>query len=217
MSKRPAQRTSSDRRAPAFAGGLTIEQRPTGSIKPYEKNPRVNDAAVEKVADSIREFGFRQPIVIDVAGVIVCGHTRWLAAKQLGLQTVPCHVALDLTPAQLRAYRLADNKTGELSDWDPVRLVDELAAVQAEGIDATLLGWTDDELTALLEPRDVRLIDREVREPPTMTWVLIGIPTVRYSEIAGEVERIAAAPDVLCEVCANSEAELGQCSEDRQR
>ena len=96
---------------------MKIELRKLSEIKPYPGNPRVNDAAVAAVAASIREFGFRQPIVVDEDGVIIVGHTRWKAARKLGLETVPVHVAMGLTPAQVKAYRLADNKTGELSDW----------------------------------------------------------------------------------------------------
>ncbi len=78
----------------------------------------VNDDAVDAVAKSIREFGFRQPIVVDTEGVIICGHTRYKAAMQLGLEKVPVHVAKDLTPEQIKAYRIADNKTGELADLE---------------------------------------------------------------------------------------------------
>lgn len=87
-------------------------------VKPYEKNPRRNDDAVDAVAASIKEFGFQQPIVVDKDGVIIAGHTRYKAAKKLGLQTVPVVVADKLTDEQVRAYRLADNKTGELAGWD---------------------------------------------------------------------------------------------------
>lgn len=77
---------------------MNIELRPLADLKPYEKNPRLNDAAVEAVARSIREFGFRQPVVVDTNGVIVVGHTRWKAAKKLGLDKVPVYVARELTP-----------------------------------------------------------------------------------------------------------------------
>lgn len=87
-------------------------------IKPYENNPRKNDAAVQYVANSIREFGFKQPIVIDRNGVIVAGHTRYKAAIELGLEEVPCIMADDLTDEQVKAYRLADNKVAEASEWD---------------------------------------------------------------------------------------------------
>ena len=87
---------------------MKIELRPLTDIKPYERNPRDNDAAVDAVAESIRRFGVRQPIVVDCDGVIVCGHTRWKAATKLGLEKVPVHVATDLTPEEIRAYRIAD-------------------------------------------------------------------------------------------------------------
>lgn len=95
-------------------------------IKPYEKNPRKNEDSVKFVANSIKEFGFKVPIVIDADNVIVAGHTRWKAAKQLGLEKVPCIKADDLSPAQIKAFRLADNKVGEFSEWDMDLLGDEL-------------------------------------------------------------------------------------------
>ncbi len=131
---------------------LNVELRPLAEIKPYEKNPRQNDAAVDAVAESIRRFGFRQPIVVDEAGVIVCGHTRWKAAQKLGLVEVPVHVARDLTPEQIRAYRIADNKTAELADWNMELLPIELAELQGAGIDWSLLGFDQDELAKLLDP-----------------------------------------------------------------
>lgn len=95
-------------------------------IKPYEKNPRKNEDSVRFVANSIKEFGFNVPIVIDADNVIVAGHTRWKAAKQLGLEKVPCIKKDDLSPAQIKAFRLADNKVGEFSQWDMDLLGDEL-------------------------------------------------------------------------------------------
>ena len=98
-------------------------------IKPYEKNPRKNDKSVDKVANSIKEFGFKVPIVIDKNNIIVCGHTRYKAAKKLGLDVVPCVVADDLTDEQIKAYRLADNKVGEDSEWDIDLLEEELSNI----------------------------------------------------------------------------------------
>src|SRR3972149_10502515 len=97
---------------------MKIELRKLSDIRPYPGNPRINDNAVDAVARSIREFGFRQPIVVDAEGVIVCGHTRWKAAQKLGLETVPVHIARDLTSEQIRAYRIADNKLAEMATWD---------------------------------------------------------------------------------------------------
>lgn len=95
-------------------------------LKPYENNPRRNGPAVDKVAASIKEFGFKVPIVVDKDLVIVCGHTRLKAAEKLGLDKVPCVVADDLTEDQIKAFRLADNKTAEFAEWDIEKLIDEL-------------------------------------------------------------------------------------------
>ena len=94
---------------------MQVEMRPINTIFPYENNPRHNDAGVDAVAASLREFGWRQPIVVDEEGVIIVGHTRYKAALKLGWDEVPVHVAVGLTPAQARAYRIADNQTATLS------------------------------------------------------------------------------------------------------
>ena len=99
------------------------------SIKPYENNPRNNDQGVDAVAKSIKEFNWQQPIVVDKDNVIIVGHTRYKAAKKLGMDKVPVVVADNLSPEQVKAYRLADNKTGELTDWDMGLLDDELADI----------------------------------------------------------------------------------------
>ena len=108
---------------------MNIIEKNLKDIKPYEKNPRKNDNAVEYVANSIKEFGFQQPIVIDKNGVIVAGHTRYKAAKKLGLEKVPCIIADDLTDEQIKAYRLVDNKVSELADWDIDLLGEELDGI----------------------------------------------------------------------------------------
>jgi DNA modification methylase len=131
---------------------MKISVRPIASIKPYERNPRINDAAVDAVAESIKQFGWRQPIVVDGDDFIVCGHTRWKAAQKLGLDKVPVHVAQDLTPQQIRAYRIADNKTNELAEWNMELLPLELAELKDAGIDWALLGFDSDELAMLLDP-----------------------------------------------------------------
>ena len=139
---------------------MKIEMRRVGAIKPYAGNPRQNDAAVDAVARSIQEFGFRQPIVIDAKGVIICGHTRWKAALKLGLKSVPVHVARDLSPAKVRAYRIADNKTGDLSDWETDQLAAELGAM--EDVDWEQYGFSEDELDALLK-REQGPVDAEAQ------------------------------------------------------
>jgi len=147
---------------------MKIELWELSRIKPYEKNPRQNDQAVEAVARSIREFGFKQPIVVDTDGVIICGHTRYKAAQRLGLEKVPVHVARELSPEQVRAYRIADNKTSELSDWDYELLPIELAELQGMNYDLELLGFSGDELAKLLDPgvKEGLCDPDEVPEPP---------------------------------------------------
>ena len=130
-------------------------------VKPYEKNPRKNDQSVDKVARSIEEFGFKVPLVIDKNNVIVCGHTRYKAAKKLGLTVVPCVVADDLTDEQIKAYRLADNKVGEDSLWDNALLGGELDDIL--DIDMTDFGFALPELDAEVVEDDY---DKPVPEEP---------------------------------------------------
>ena len=105
---------------------------------PYENNPRLNDQGVDALAESIKEFGFKVPIIIDSDGVIVAGHTRLKACKKLGIEEVPCIVADDLTDEQVKAFRLADNKVAELSDWDLDKLKEEIEELD---IDMTKYGF----------------------------------------------------------------------------
>jgi DNA modification methylase len=146
---------------------MLVEERPITGIRPYADNPRINDQAVEAVAASIRAFGFRQPIVVDENDVIIVGHTRYKAALRLGLKTVPVHVARGLTEAQVKAYRLADNKTAELAEWDEERLRQELAQLQELDFNLDLLGFSVEELTVLLADLNPGLVDPDdVPAPP---------------------------------------------------
>lgn len=111
-------------------------------MNPYANNPRLNDGAVDAVAASIKEFGFKVPIVVDSDGVIVTGHTRVKAAEKLGLESVPVIVASDLSPEQVKAFRLADNKTSELAEWDMGKLDIELGEI--ENIDMNDFGFNID-------------------------------------------------------------------------
>lgn len=120
---------------------MNIIDKNIDELREYKNNPRMNEAAVEAVANSIREFGFKVPIIIDADGVIVAGHTRKKAAERLGLKTVPCIVADDLTPEQVKAFRLADNKVAELSDWDEDKLAIELDAID---MNMEQFGFLDD-------------------------------------------------------------------------
>jgi DNA modification methylase len=160
---------------------MQVELRPISSIRPYESNPRINDAAVDAVAASIKEFGFRQPIVVDEQSVIIVGHTRYKAALKLGLEMVPVHVAVGLTPAQAKAYRLADNQTATLSQWDQDLLPLELAALQELGYDLEHTGFSADELLRLIDsgteggqsdPDDIPEPPDEATTKPGDLWIL---------------------------------------------
>jgi ParB/RepB/Spo0J family partition protein len=115
---------------------MKIEYKKISDLKPYARNPRKNDDAVDYVANSIKEFGFIVPVVIDNKNVIVAGHTRYKAAKKLGIEDIPCIIADDLTEKQINAFRLVDNKTQELSSWDYGKLIEELTGL-VDDIDMT--------------------------------------------------------------------------------
>lgn len=139
---------------------LKIEYLETDKLIPYINNPRINDNAVDVVAGSIAEFGFRNPLIIDKNNVIIAGHTRLLAAKKLGLTEVPVVRADDLTEAQVKAYRIADNKTAELSKWDA-----EMLALELEEIGDLFTGFTDSEIADLLSPPSaIDLAEEDVAE-----------------------------------------------------
>lgn len=129
-------------------------------IKPYEKNPRNNDNAVDAVAASIREFGFKVPIIIDKDNIIVAGHTRYKAAKKLGLKTVPCIKADDLTDEQVKAFRLADNKVAEQAEWDFELLNEELETIT---MDMEQFGF---DLPDIEEETQTEIIEDDVPDVP---------------------------------------------------
>lgn len=136
-------------------------------ITPYENNPRNNEKAIDYVAESIKNFGFRVPIIIDKDNVIVAGHTRYKAAKQLEIKKVPCIVISDLTPEQIRAFRIADNKVSEYSTWNEEMLRKEL--LNLSNFELQSIGFQDWELDNLLNPLsddDINdfFVDKEVTE-----------------------------------------------------
>ena len=111
---------------------MKIIYKKLSELKPYDRNPRINDGAVPAVAASIQEYGFKVPIVIDKDGTIIAGHTRFKAAKKLKMNEVPCLVADDLTPEQVKQFRLVDNRVGEISNWDFALLDQELAEIDID-------------------------------------------------------------------------------------
>ena len=120
---------------------MKIIEKRIDEIHPYENNPRVNDGAVQFVMNSILEFGFKIPIIIDGKGTIVCGHTRYKAAKKLKMKSVPCILADDLDEDQIKAYRLADNRVGEFAEWNMDRLDVEMNQLERMDIDMTMFGF----------------------------------------------------------------------------
>jgi len=130
---------------------VKIQQIAISRVLPYARNPRNNAAAVGKVAASIKEFGFRQPLVVDRDMTIIAGHTRYEAALQLRMKKVPVHVATDLSASQIKAYRIADNKVAESAEWHPELLELELADLAGDHFDLDVLGFDDAELAELLE------------------------------------------------------------------
>ena len=147
---------------------MKIEIADINSIKPYENNPRkLKDSAIEKVAMSLKEYGFRQPIVVDKNRIIVVGHTRYRASKKLGFKEVPITVADNLTPEQVNAYRIADNRTAEESEWDSELLKMEIKDLEAKDFKLDLLGFNEDQLNDMLFEEKQGLTDEdEVPEAP---------------------------------------------------
>ena len=130
---------------------MNIELLSIDTLKPYPHNPRKNEHAVSKIAASLKEFGWQQPIVVDEDHVIIVGHTRWLAAKHLQMSRVPVLIARDLTPAQVKAYRLADNRLQDEAQWDVEALRLELKELNSLSIDLALTGFDQKELDELSE------------------------------------------------------------------
>ena len=133
-------------------------------LKPYPRNPRLPGKAIEVVAQSLRTFGWRQPLVVALDGTIIVGHVRYAAAQRLGMVEVPVHVAADLTPLQHAAYRIADNSSHDIATWDEGVLLDELAALEHE-FPEELLGFAlddlDDPAASVPQPWDFSLTQDE--------------------------------------------------------
>ena len=139
---------------------MQIIEKELSWLKPYANNPRDNESAVEPVAKSIKEFGFKVPIVATSDGEIINGHTRFKASKRLGLEKVPVIIADDLTDEQIKAFRLADNKVSEFSKWNEDKLRDELKQLE---MDMTEFGFEFTELTELLEEEKEKEQEPEIK------------------------------------------------------
>ncbi len=140
---------------------MKIENLKIDQIKPYPRNPRKNDAAVGKVASSLKEFGWQQPIVVDKDMVVIAGHTRLAAAISLGFEKAPVLIASTLTPSQIKAYRIADNRVAEEADWDSGLLKIELDDLVSNDFSLNVLGFTGDELKIILNPESEFAADED--------------------------------------------------------
>lgn len=186
------------------SSALSVELWPTSKPIPYARNARkIPQSAIDKVAASIQEFGFRQPIVVDKKRVILAGHTRLLAAQKLGLKQVPVHVAANLTVAQAKAYRLADNRTNDEATWDSEMLALELADLKVDEFDLALTGFNADELIDLDEKSEAENAPSVVDHPRTQllfekAWAMIcedwrHIGTNSFEYLTPELTRGVAA------------------------
>jgi hypothetical protein len=156
---------------------IEVQEIETDRLKPWADNPRINEHAVDAVARSISSFGFNVPILCDQNLTIVAGHTRWKAAKKLGLLSVPV-IVLEMTDAQRRAFAIADNKTGEIARWDFSKLEQVLIQLRSEKLDLRSLGYPDAELQALLAPPkdfDWAAFDKYRESLAQSTYVLLPV------------------------------------------
>lgn len=149
---------------------------------PYENNPRINDYAVKKVLGSIEEFGFRNPVLVDKDMVIIAGHTRREAAILKGLEEIPYIICDDLTPEQVKAYRIADNKLGELAVWDEEKLKEELIDLQEVNIELEVLGFTDIDLMEIFKEDEPKKEDKPKEEKTTLPMLRFGSNSIRITE-----------------------------------
>jgi len=160
------------------------------------------DRNIETIIASLRRFGQQKPIVIDKSGVVRAGNGTLEAAKRLGWETIQC-VRTELQGSEATAYAIADNRTAELAEWDSEMLAATLESLAADDM-LEDVGFSDEELAQMLpDESETELKEIKVQDLPRMSWVLLGIPTVRFGEIAGDVERLAKIVDI-CETTSNN-------------
>lgn len=172
---------------------MNVINKNINEIKPYERNPRNNNEAVKYVANSIKEFGFKVPLVIDKNGTIIAGHTRYKACKQLGINEIPCIIADDLTEEQIKAFRLADNKVGEIAEWDFDMLDLELDDIE---LDMTDFGFED-----IVE--EVREIKKVELKPYKKVHYLISCDINKNDKIINLLESVKNEEDIEIESTLN--------------
>ena len=165
---------------------MQIIEKRLAELTPYENNPQNNDEAVDGVAASIKEFGFKVPIIIDNNNIIVCGHTRYKAAQQLKLEAVPCIIADDLTDAQIKAFRLADNKVAEKATWNEDLKFLELSEIEPLGIDMLQFGFED----LLKDSIDLNDLDDNTEKNNVIVSINCG-SLFNYEEIKERLQNLA--------------------------
>lgn len=162
---------------------MNIEYIKLENIKPYKNNPRKNDEAVEYVVNSIKEFGFKNPVILDKDNVIVCGHTRYKAAKELGLKEIPCIIANDLSKEKIKAFRLTDNKVAEKSEWDLELLSNELDEI----LDLNMEEFGFDKLETINWDSVDKLDDISYDEPLKDT---LECPNCKYRDVKTHFKKV---------------------------
>ena len=175
---------------------IRVQEIETDQLKPWADNPRINEHAVDAVARSISTFGFNVPILCDQNLTIVAGHTRWKAAKKLGMLSVPV-IVLEMTDAQRRAFAIADNKTGEIAGWDFPKLEQVLTQLRSEKLDLRSLGFPDAELLTLLVPPkdfDWAAFDKYKESLVQSTYVLLPVKVsiARQDQVKAAIRKRAA-------------------------
>lgn len=176
---------------------MQVQHIPTDKLKPWSRNPRLNDNAVDAVVNSIREFGFNAPILCDPQFEIIAGHTRWKAALKLGMTSVPV-IILKLTEAQKRAFAIADNKTAEIANWDLPELAQLLEELTGSDVNMGAIGFDDGVLEAILAQQqdidwtafDVQLQD-DIESASGYARLDVKVPATRKQTILDAIEAIA--------------------------
>ena len=176
---------------------MKIENIKISDIIPYSNNPRINDKAVDKVAMSLKEYGWQQPIVVDKAGVIVIGHTRLLAAKKLNMDTCPVVTAEDLTDAQIKAYRIMDNKSAEFAEWDDELLNVEIQELIDMDFDIELTGFDKDFFEEMDDEPGVGDKNTEVNmdDMDEKMFIKLGYDFDEYQEIQDKIATMDILPE----------------------
>jgi ParB-like chromosome segregation protein Spo0J len=190
---------------------VTIESVPVETLCADPANARVHSARnIDAIKASFTRFGQQKPIVVDFKGVVRAGNGTLAAAKALGWENINV-VKTDLIGSDAAAYAIADNRTSDLSDWDDDALARQLESLRAEGTDMADVGFNDDDLAELLAKEDETVAPTVliVRNPPSMTWMLVGIPTVRFGEISTLIEQIAAVPGTVVETTTKNAPNKG--------